>query len=382
MAGNEPTLVIDNDETRKAAGYKEINPTNKFPLLETPEGNLAESHAIAKFLASGHATLMGANPTERAQVEQWMYWLQSGPQQSAYPAIMAITGRSSEVTQSQFNESVKALKETLRAVDQALTGDWLVGNQVTVADIVLAASKSLAFQLILDQGFTKAAPKACAWFTRVSSLPDFVAIFGKIKMAKKSLKPICKSEEKPAKKAQAAAGGSAKPAADAPPAKVINPLDQLPPTNFDIYNFKTYFVNVPDKKTDGHEGMMSQVDRDGWSFWYLHYEKVGKEGTVQYMFENLLEGFIARLEGFKKYSFGKICMLGEEPSLEIQGVLLIRGQVIAQELIDHPQFEYMQPRKLDLAEAKDLVLIRDFFASKTGEGEVNGLKCTISSWHK
>jgi len=31
----------------------------------------------------------------------------------------------------------------------------------------------------------------------------------------------------------------------------------------------------------------------------------------------LLEGFIQRLEGFKKYSFGKFAMLGDEPSLEI-----------------------------------------------------------------
>ena len=72
------------------------------------------------------------------------------------------------------------------------------------------------------------------------------------------------------------------------------------------------------------------------------------------MFENLLEGFIQRLEGFKKYSFGKMCMLGEEPNLEIKGVLLIRGHDInVQELKDHPQMEYMQARKLDITNAGD-----------------------------
>ena len=50
----------------------------------------------------------------------------------------------------------------------------------------------------------------------------------------------------------------------------------------------------------------------------------------------MIEGFLQRLEGFNKYSFGKFCMLGEEPNLEIKGVLMIRGQVITQELIDHP----------------------------------------------
>ena len=63
----------------------------------------------------------------------------------------------------------------------------------------------------------------------------------------------------------------------------------------------------------------------------------------------MLEGFIQRLEGFKKYSFGRFCMLGEEPSLEIKGVLLIRGSDInVQELKDHPQMEYMQARQMDI----------------------------------
>lgn len=127
---------------------------------------------------------------------------------------------------------------------------------------------------------------------------------------------------------------------------------------------------------------MDQIDRAGWSFWFLHYEKVGKEGQVQYMFENLLEGFIQRLEGFRKYSFGKVCMLGEEPNLEIKGVLLIRGQVICQELIDHPQFEYMQARKMDLDSEEDKAKIKAYFCSKTGDADCDGMKCVISAWHK
>ena len=47
-------------------------------------------------------------------------------------------------------------------------------------------------------------------------------------------------------------------------------------------------------------------------------------------------------------------MLGEEPNLEIKGVLLIRGHdITVQELKDHPQMEYMQARKLDIENAGD-----------------------------
>ena len=58
-------------------------------------------------------------------------------------------------------------------------------------------------------------------------------------------------------------------------------------------------------------------------------------------------------------------MLGEEPNLDIKGVLLIRGHSVeVQELKDHPQFEYMQARKLDLTNAGDLLKIKEYFGSK------------------
>ena len=78
LAGKNVDLVIDTEEERKAPAYKAFNPTNKFPILETPEGTIQESHAIAKFLAHGHASLLGANATERAQIDSWMNWVQSG----------------------------------------------------------------------------------------------------------------------------------------------------------------------------------------------------------------------------------------------------------------------------------------------------------------
>jgi len=181
MNNKQVELVVDSEETRKEKAYKEFNPTNKFPLLEAPEGRLSESSAIAKYLAHGHASLLGSNAVERAQIDQWIGWIGSGILQQAYPAIMAIFGRSTEVTQPQFNEACQAIKANVRSVNEALTGDWLVGNKCTLADIYVAAGFSLAFQLILDQGFAKAAPKACAWFARVAALPEFTAVFGKIR---------------------------------------------------------------------------------------------------------------------------------------------------------------------------------------------------------
>ena len=89
-----------------------------------------------------------------------------------------------------------------------------------------------------------------------------------------------------------------------------------------------------------------------------------------------------RLDGFRKHAFGKMCMLGSVPNLEIAGVLLVRGTVIPQECIDHPQFEYCRPRKMDTKDAKDKQLIKEFFASKDEVGTCMDLPVVLSMWHK
>jgi len=73
-AGNPVEMKILSEEERKSPEYKDINMTGKFPLLQTPEGCINESIAIAKYLAHGHATLLGKDEWERAKVDQWCQW--------------------------------------------------------------------------------------------------------------------------------------------------------------------------------------------------------------------------------------------------------------------------------------------------------------------
>ena len=62
-------------------------------------------------------------------------------------------------------------------------------------------------------------------------------------------------------------------------------MDELPPSTFDLYNFKTYFVNHPDKK-EAVEELFKQFDPAGYSFWYIEYEKAEGDGKVLFMFAN------------------------------------------------------------------------------------------------
>ena len=113
------------------------------------------------------------------------------------------------VTKAEYEESLKSIKSTLMTINQSLKGDWIVGNNFTVADIFLAGTYHVVFQVNLDQGFAKAAPKVCAWFKRVTALPEFIAVFGIVRMAKKRLDPVFKQPEEMPKGKKGAAANAA-----------------------------------------------------------------------------------------------------------------------------------------------------------------------------
>merc|ERR1712113_1259068 len=105
MAGKDLEVVLIDKETQHSKDYKTKNPTGLFPLLETAEGTISESMTIAKFLASGHATLLGTTPVERAQIDQWTTWLISGKFREGYPAYGSITGHS-PIDKDAFKKAV------------------------------------------------------------------------------------------------------------------------------------------------------------------------------------------------------------------------------------------------------------------------------------
>jgi elongation factor 1-gamma len=90
---------------------------------------------------------------------------------------------------------------------------------------------------------------------------------------------------------------------------------------------------------------------------------------------------LQRFDHFRKHCFAAHAILGEEPSLEIQGVWLFRGKGIPQELKDHPQFEYYKIRELSVDNEDDRNLISEFWTAKQGD-VANGLKIQEIKLHK
>lgn len=60
--------------TNKSAGFLAKFPLGKVPVMETPEGALYESDAIAYYVANAvaNSTLLGSTPYEKALVQQYV----------------------------------------------------------------------------------------------------------------------------------------------------------------------------------------------------------------------------------------------------------------------------------------------------------------------
>lgn len=101
---------------------------------------------------------------------------------------------------------------------------------------------AFAFQTVLDAGYRKAMANVTKWMERVVALPEFVSVSGNVKFCHKVIAPtlvVPKKEE-----VKVAAPVKHEETAEK---KEKNPLDLLPPTTFNLYDFKTFFVNCPDK---------------------------------------------------------------------------------------------------------------------------------------
>jgi len=78
--------------------------------------------------------------------------------------------------------------------------------------------------------------------------------------------------------------------------------------------------------------LWENYDPEGFSIYLVKYVRAEGEGKVLFQTCNLYNGFLQRLEHFRKYAFAVHGVYGAEPELEIRGVWLWRGKGIPKEI--------------------------------------------------
>ncbi len=221
---------------------------------------------------------------------------------------------------------------------------------------------------------------------------SFVDTFGRIHFSKKILQPQL-SKPAEASKPQAAqpkakeAGAKAQQASkkEAAAAQVTtNALpkeetweDKLPPINenFSLFDFKTLIVNHKDKR-EALKTLWKNWDDKAFSFYFVHYQKCEGENELTHHTKNYLNGFIQRIDDkLRKHSLCILGVYGDEPSLEVMGVMFWRGTDIIEPMKEHPQFEFWDKRKLNIAgSVADREIVERFWAIKEEEAMPNPLQ--------
>ncbi|KAL3830339.1 hypothetical protein ACJIZ3_019141 [Penstemon smallii] len=335
--------------SNKTPEFIKMNPIGKVPVLETPEGPVFESNAIARYVAKSKpdSPLFGSSLIDYGHIEQWMDFsateIDAGISGWLYPRL----GYRLYLPPAE-EDSVASLKRALEALNTHLASNtYLVGHSVTLADIVMISNLVVGFKYVMTKSFTSAFPHVERYFWTLVNQPNFKKIIGDVSQAK-AIPPV--ASKKPAQPKEAAkpkpkvepkkeVKKEVKPKEveeeeEAPKPKAKNPLDLLPPSKMILDDWKRLYSNT---KTNFREvavkGFWDMFDPEGYSLWFCDY-KYQDENTVSFVTLNKVGGFLQRMDLARKYAFGKMLVIGSEPPYKVKGLWLFRGTEVPQFVID------------------------------------------------
>ncbi|KAJ8769858.1 hypothetical protein K2173_008940 [Erythroxylum novogranatense] len=358
--------------SNKTPEFLKMNPIGKVPVLETPDGPIFESNAIARYVArlNGDNALFGSSLIEYAHTEQWIDFASLEIDANILRWFIPRIGFAVYLPPAE-EAAIAALKRALASLNTHLASNtYLVGHSVTLADIIMTCNLSMGFSRILTKDFTSEFPHVERYFWTMVNQPNFRKVLGEVKQttsippvqsAKKPAQP--KEQAKPKDELKKEAKKETKKEAakpketeagdeeEAPKPKPKNPLDLLPPSKMILDEWKRLYSNT---KTNFREvaikGFWDMYDPEGYSLWFCDY-KYNDENTVSFVTLNKVSGFLQRMDLARKYAFGKMLVIGSEPPFKVKGLWLFRGQEIPQFVIDECyDMELYEWKKVDISD--------------------------------
>ncbi|XP_045817584.1 elongation factor 1-gamma-like isoform X1 [Trifolium pratense] len=407
-AGVQVQLVPDFQMgvSNKTPQFLKMNPIGKVPVLETPHGPVFESNAIARYVArSSENTLFGSSPIDQvpvvstifiliyiayhcfrrliissfgnvllfhslcillfqAHVDQWIDFSSLEIDANIIKLYLPRLGFAPYLPPAE-EAAIAALKRSFEALNTHLAQNtYLVGDSVTLADIITTVNLYLGFSKLLVKSFTSEFPHVERYFWTLVNQPNFRKILGQVKQTEamppiqSAKKPAQPKESKPKTKEEPKKVAKSEPEKpkeeaeeEAPKPKPKNPLDLLPPSKMVLDDWKRLYSNT---KTNFREvavnGFWDMYDPEGYSLWFCDY-KYNDENTVSFVTLNKVGGFLQRMDLARKYAFGKMLVIGSEPPFKVKGLWLFRGQEIPKFVIDECyDMELYEWTKVDISD--------------------------------
>lgn len=373
-------------ETNKSEAFLKKFPLGKVPAFETADGKyLTESNAIAYYVSNEQ--LRGKTDFEKAEVLSFLSFADS----ELLPAIHAWVFPILGIIQYQKNNVERAkldVKNALEALNaRLLRQTFLVGERLTLADVVVFATLLSAYENALDPSFRAPFGSVTRWFTTVLNQPQVKAIVQNFSLCAK----VAEIDPKKFTEFQAKTGGAQQPKKEkekkpqpAPAKKEVkapepaeeldatelalagepkskDPFDALPKGTFNFDDFKRFYSNEDESKSIPY--FWEKFDSENYSIWYGEY-KYPEELTKVFMSCNLITGMFQRLDKMRKQAFASVCLFGEDNNSTISGVWVWRGQELAFKLSPDWQVDYevYDWKQLDPKSEETKQLVAQYFA--------------------
>jgi glutathione S-transferase len=201
----ESHVIRFGEREHLSDAYLKINPNGVVPTLVHDGRPVVDSSVICEYLdeAFGGASLSPAGAIERAQMRAWMRYFEEVPTvairvpsfnirfMAAFGAMPAtvfdeMTAKmplrrhfylemgQKGFSDARFQESIERLRACLQRVSKALEagGPWIMGEQFTIADIVLIPSIIRMLDLGLEAQWEDL-PAIQKWLDDVMARPSF-----------------------------------------------------------------------------------------------------------------------------------------------------------------------------------------------------------------
>ena len=160
----------------------------QVPALETKDGNyLIESNAIAYYLSNDQ--LKGKTPLDQALVIQWLSFADNEILPPAYTWVLPSLG-AIQPNKQAIERSKTDIKKILNYLNEhLLSRTFLVGERITLADIVVAVSLLQLYQYVLEPSVRSPFANVNRWFTTLINQSQFKKVLGDVKLCDKAITP-------------------------------------------------------------------------------------------------------------------------------------------------------------------------------------------------
>ncbi len=171
------------------ADFRKKNPNGLVPTLETPEGYLYETNAIVRYIARSNdsANIYGKNDLEKALIDQYLDWGVLNLEPSLFPVLLTHLGHK-PYEKEVYENSLEGFKKGLRILDDRLKQNkYLVGDSLSIADIMAVTGLAFFFRYVFDEKFRKPFPNLTKYYETIANEENFKKVLGRPVLAKVAL---------------------------------------------------------------------------------------------------------------------------------------------------------------------------------------------------